>query len=375
MLHPWLKNLSSLQKPYNILLWVYLAVLITLQCSYYFYQHFQQQKAQHIINQYGEHIATITADQAAGNVLSNNAISLQAIAQNLHARNIASSVVIYNINHNILAQTNTVSPLEAQKLHYYTAPIASNNNIIGSVTIGIASSLLITETQYMPIGMLSLLLIIAILITYVKGRTANPKRSKNNEEKTSISSSTYSAPQTLTQEEMETEQDNRLIFLTLTLHNMDQLYQQLNAEMRQQQLQRIEQHITHAIRLYNGEKHITSSNSMTLCFKQSSDLLHCLFAAQLILQLNHRHPDSMLSVSALIHDKPQEETLSQCISHHRKTHTVLQQQHGLYIQQSIALQLSNKAIFEQADAPHLLRVTTLNDNYQTLLEKQLEQLQ
>lgn len=376
MLHPWLKILSSLHKPYNILFLVSFAVLMTLQCSYYFYQNFQEQKAQHKINQYGEYIAAITADQAAGNVLSNNAISLQAIAQNLHSHNIASSVVIYNINHDILAQTNTVNPLEAQQLHYYTAPIASNNNIIGSVTIGIASSLLITETHYMPIGMLSLLLMTIMLIAFIKGRSAS--NSENSHQKSSDSGSTYSTTEGSTQElveqEVKIEQEENVVFLTLTLHNIDQLYQQLNAEMRQQQLQTVEQHITHAIRLYNGEKHMSSPNTITLCFKKSSDLLHCLFAAQLILQLNHRNTHSLLSISALIHNKPQKETINYYISLNRKIQTVLQQQQGLYIQQAIAQQLSKKASFEQTNVPHLLRVSALNNNYQTLLEKQLKQL-
>ena len=373
MLHPLLTHCSTLKKPYRLLLCIVLSALCTLQLCHYLYSQQQQTLLDNSVEQYGERIAKLTADQVISSILNNDAISLQAVAQNIHSRSIASSVVIYNVSNDILAQTNASNNTPTKDISHHTAPIVSNNNIIGSVTIGISASSLMTPEDHHITFTLTILLLIAMGYFYIKGRQAPLKESIDNtpnKQKDDIQ-----APLETEQEVIKTEENT--FFLTIKVHNINQLYQQLNAELRQQQLLILEQHVLHAINLYGGEKHLVNNDSMTLSFEKAEDILNTLFSAELILQLNTQTKDSIIVLSAFIQHKNSKDTFYQILDCARKAFATATPKQGLFINATLSnnQQLNTRVLLDSCDSPKIFRVASLKESYQKLLDKQLQKLQ
>lgn len=371
MLHPLLNHFSTLQKPYRLLLWIALSALCTLQLCHYLYSQQQQALLNNSVEQYGERIAKLTADQVISSILNNDAISLQAVAQNIHSRSIASSVVIYNISNDILAQTNPSHHAAANDIRHHTAPVVSNNNIIGSVTIGISAASLTTPSDR-PISLtLTLLLLIAMGCFYIKGRQSHHKEvASNTQIKDDLHVSPESTPSTI-------DTNINTFFLTLKIHNINQLYQQLNAELRQQQLLILEQHISDAINLYGGKKHVINYDSVTLSFEKTEDILNTLFSAELILQLNTQTQDSIIILSALIQHQNTDDTLYHSLDCARKSFSITTPQHGLFINAALSNneQLNSRVVLDTCESPKIFRIASLTQSYQKLLDKQLQKLQ
>lgn len=368
MLQPFFKLCSALQKPYCLLIAVAFSALLTLQLCHYIYQQQQQTLINGTVTQYGERIAKLTANQVISSILNNDAISLQAIVQNIYAQSTASSVIIYNINNDILAQTSHTNDTISETTSHHTAPIVSNNNIIGSVTIGVSANAFITPPNNTINLIISLLLLVAIVYFYIKGRAIKPR---SHEEPNHTSTTTTT---TISEDFVTTPTST--FFLTLNIHNIDTLYRQLNAELRQQQLQQLEQHITHAINLYGGEKHVVHHDSITLSFENAEDILNTLYSAQLILQLNQKTDHSIIALTAFIQHQDTEDTLYHSLDCAKKSFCNTQKQ-GLFVSATLSQneQLNTRARLENCDSPKICRISALKENYQNLLDKQLQQLQ
>jgi hypothetical protein len=175
----------------------------------------------------------------------------------------------------------------------------------------------------------------------------------------------------------QTQREQRTLFITFKLNNIEHLFQQLSAESQQQQLLSLQNIITHGTQLYGGKKHLITHDSITLCFTQVEDIMKVVFAGQLILLHHQRHAHAVITLSALIHENLTDETLLQCLDYNRKANSTTLQQAGLFIQHHLAHRqsLAKKTQLEACSAPHLLHITQLQENHQKLIENQLKQLQ
>jgi hypothetical protein len=337
--------------------------------AHYIHAHQQQQFVTNATDQYGEQIAKLTADQVVSSLLNNDAISLQAIARNVSTQSVASSVIIYDLKHKILAQANNTAP-ETDNTHHHTSPVVSNNNIIGSVTIGISPLSLSSDTPDTLTPILSILLLITSIGIYIKGSkdqaiitTDKPASNKKIDVTPTVTTS------------VDKDSSKSTILLTLNIHNIDQLYRQLNAELRQQQFQELESNISHAINLYGAKKISSSHNGLTLSV--DGDIACALFTAELILRLNQRSKNSIISLNALMQAQKSEESLLSTLDSARKSIHSTNKQHCLFISKDLADKhaVKDKATLTDSDTPKILEVTTLKETHKNLLNKQLAQLQ
>jgi uncharacterized membrane protein affecting hemolysin expression len=367
MLQSFFKLCSTLQKPYCLLIAISFSALFTLQLCHYIYQQQQQTLMSDTVTQYGERIAKLTADQVISSILNNDAISLQAIVQNIHTESTAHSVIIYNINNDILAQTSHATGSPQQDLSHHTAPIVSNNNIIGSATISISAASFTTPLNSTFNFILSLLLLMAIICFFLKGRNVQKLSHSDDNDNHHITTPSNDAA-----EEIRTS----TFFLTLKLHNIETLYKQLNAELRQQQLQLLEKYIAHAMSLYGGEKHVIHHDGITLSFDKAENILNTLYSGKLILQLNEQSEHSIITLTAFIQHQETEDTLCQSLDSAKKSFCHTQKQ-GLFVSTTLSknTQLNTHAQLEDCESPKIVRIRALQENYQHLLDKQLQQLQ
>lgn len=368
MSHPLFKHCCNLQKPYSILLWVALTALVVLQLSHYRYTWQQQQLAANIASQYGERIAKLTADQVVSKLLNHDAISLQTTAQSISTKSVATSVVIYDINHDILAQANNSQKPETLDTHHYTSPVVSNNNIIGSVTIGVSPSSLVNDSSDSITLIISFLLLLAMVVIYSKGKGPSAANEADTKDTPEI------APQVALAEESDTQYPT---LLTLHIQNTDKLYQQLNAELRSQQFNALEHIISHTMQLYGAEKQWVGHDSITLSFTNERDVCNAVFTGELILRLNQTSADSIISLNGLIQTQADGENFLCTLDSAKKCLGNKSKQHCLFISKHLSTQndLHTKVIFADSPSTKMVEVSDLKGNYKVLLNKQLSQLQ
>jgi uncharacterized membrane protein affecting hemolysin expression len=370
-----LKKLTPTTGNYRLpALMVMISLGILLLTSYLFSQQ-QQNTASGFIDQYGESIAKLTADRVASSTLNQDAISLQAIAQNISNQSIATSVVIYTIDNTILAQANDTNTSIQQTISHFTSPIVSSNNIIGSVTIGISPALFLIPPQLPITLILSILLVTCLAITYYKNQRQLqiPFINKPVEE---------SEPTSIldTNTDLDNSAPSTTILLTLKIQNLGILYQQLNGESRKQQLKQLEKSINHALTLYNGNRLITTSDSITLGFNHKGDdnIFNALYSGELILKLNEKTPSSIIILNAMIQIEDSNDSLSHTLDSARKCSSATENKHALFITQTLidTYQLDARLALENVpNSSGTLKISHLKGHYKVLLENQLNQLQ
>jgi hypothetical protein len=370
--------LKKLTPPIGIyrlpVLMVMVSLGILLVTSSLFTQQ-QQDTTSSFIDQYGESIAKLTADRVASSALNQDAISLQAIAQNISNQSIATSVIIYAIDNTILAQANDTNTSVQQAISHYTSPIISSNNIIGSVTIGISPALFLIPPQLPITLILSILLVTGLAITYYKNQ-----RQLQNPLTTHATEEDGAAPLLDSQTSSNNSAPSNTILLTLKIQNLGAIYQQLNGESRKQQLEQLEKSIHHALTLYNGNRLITTSDSITLGFNHKGDdnIFNALYSGELILKLNEKTPSSIIILNAMIQIEDSNDSLSHTLDSARKCSSATENKHELFITQSLidAYQLDARLVLESVpNSSGTLKISHLKGHYKVLLENQLNQLQ
>lgn len=370
-----LKKLTPAKGTYRLpALMVMISLGILLATSYLFTQQ-QQDSTSNFIDQYGESIAKLTADRVASSAVKQDAISLQAIAQNISNQSIATSVIIYAIDSTILAQANDINASTQQAISHYTSPIVSSNNIIGSVTIGISPTLFSIPPQLPITLILSIFLVISLTITYYK-----------NQRQLQTPLTTHPAEENDPARQLDNHTDinnptpSTTILLTLKIQNLGALYQQLNGESRKQQLEQLEKSINHALTLYNGNRLITTSDSITLGFnhKSGENIFNALYSGELILKLNEKTPSSIIILNAMIQIEDSNDPLSHTLDSARKCSSATENKHELFITQALidTYQLDARLALENVpNSSGTLKITHLKGHYKVLLENQLSQLQ
>ena len=372
---------SATHRPYRIVILIATAALIAWSANHAVQSLKHEQTLGYIINQYGENMTALATEQLANSVQNSDAISSQAIAHRIALKAGIASVLVYDNANQILAQSihsakhdNPVSNIE------YTAPILSSENIIGSVTIVInASSLIKNESSHIEAFVISGLLL-CILFCFIKdyiqsknnlGRTPENHTSKNMPtEPNHILNEEHSAP--------TTKRHNNIIYLTITIHNIDTLYRQLNGELRQQQMQLLEKNVQHAISLYHGKKLIIDNNKILLVFNEDGqeNVVNAIYSAQLLIALHQKCSKSMITMSGLIQESNAGEIVNKTLGNVR---SLLKDQSPYSTHIETAMfekhQLSQRLLYKENETENFsTEITGLKEHYQQLLDNQLTQL-
>lgn len=376
-------------RPYRIAICVVTAALIAWSTYYYVQSTHNQQVISHIVDQYGEDITALASEQLTSSILNNDAISSQAIAHTIAFKTGVSSVIVYDNTHQILAQSiKAIENPISTPAKEYTAPILSSENIIGFISIAVNSSSFTDETENFIAPAVIIILLFCILFFLAKDLSQPQEAEHKTESKKRDGADTANTAQhKQTTNSLENSQaDNaaltnrhdNIIYLTITIHNIDTLYRQLNGELRQQQMQLLERNVLHTVSLYHGKKMIADNDKIILAFNDNGkeNITNAIYSARLLIALHQQCNKSMITMSGLIQESGKEKELNKTLDNVRllfknqtpystyiETNMIKKHQ----LQQYITYNENNEDAFST-------EISGLTTHYQQLVDNQLTQL-
>lgn len=379
---------------YRLLAAVSMALLLaTAACSFIYLQQLEK-AGQHSAQLYGESMAHLAAEQSANSTFDKDPISLQAIARKIARKPAIVSLIIYDNNNQILAQLNGQAGAIINKpgtVAFFTAPIVASDNVIGSITLGVAPSRLQGEP---PLSILAsvhgVLLVLTLLffwlarkhtdtsvLTGVAANTTSNTTAITTTQTTELATEPATgAASESTAAPLPAQPEQTAIYLLLHIKNTHVLYQQLNAESRQQQFDILEQHIQQAAKLYNGKIASVSEDSVVLSFigDDSDSIYNALYSGELILKLNQQKSRSMMVINGFI-QRAHATSLGADMCDTQKG--IEQKTHQLFIDNGLlsTYHLDSHLDTEALPGSQLVMIQQFKGSYATLLENQLAQLQ
>jgi hypothetical protein len=369
---------SATHRPYRMAILIATAALIAWGANHYVQSANHQKTVNHIVDKYGENMTSLATEQLTNSVLNSDAISSQAIAHTIALKAGISSVIVYDNTNQILAQSiNPITNHTSVTHQEYTAPILSGENIIGSTSIIIDSSSF-TETSHSITGpLVTLILLLYILFCFFKDAMQAKQKTTpdNNLTPATVKNQKILAPAKST---LTNIQQEPIIYLTITVHNIDTLYRQLNGELRQQQMQLLNRNMQHAINLYNGKKLIADKHKIILVFNEhgENNIANAIYSAQLLIALHQQCSKSLITMSGLIQESSKEKELNKTLDNVR---ALLKDQspYSSHIETEMIEkhQLNQRLIYKvEEPGSFSTEITTLKEHYQELLDNQLAQL-
>ncbi len=361
---------AGLLAPQSILLAAVIALLFTLFTSWNYNRQLSQ-TTENTINHYGQSIVTLAADQAAFTGFEKDPISLQAVTRNIAEKSAVITVIAYDIENTILAQT---SLNEDKPLTHFTAPVTISNHIAGSITIGIDTEQLIGKSNQLGLLLTTLLLIATIIICYRKclkqHDTPIKKEINNTLSPNDVDTMTHS---------LQNNEAYQKTILIIQLTNVNEIYQQLNAESRKQQLDSLEEIIKPVLSLYNGNIVTITNDSIILDFNKPSkdNTFNALCAGHLIININQKQPKSFITINAIVQENHQDQSLNNALKQGQQNSSIKLEPNQLAIQNILVDEFDlgkRLAVEEDEVRSHIKIVKAFKGNYANLIDNQLSNL-
>jgi hypothetical protein len=369
---------SATHRPYRMAILIATAALIAWSANHYVQSANHQKAVNHIVDKYGENMTSLATEQLTNSVLNSDAISSQAIAHTIALKAGIASVIVYDNTNQILAQSiNPITNHTSVTNKEYTAPILSGENIIGSTSIIIDSSSFTETSHSIAEPLVTIILLLYILFCFFKDAMQSKQKiaPDNNLTPATVRNQNNETPEKPTRTNVQQEP---IIYLTITVHNIDTLYRQLNGELRQQQMQLLERNMQHAINLYNGKKLIADNHKIILVFNENGEnnIANAIYSAQLLIALHQQCSKSLITMSGLIQESSKEKELNKTLDNVR---ALLKDQspYSSYIETDMIEkhQLNQRLIYKAVEPGSFsTEITTLKKHYQELLDNQLAQL-
>ncbi len=248
-------------------------ISIVFMGTYYFHIK-QHQLLSSAEKQYGESITQLIAEQIAPQLINHDAISLQAVSQKTVDSTAIVSLIIYDINNHILAQADkNINNEYLEDIQHFTTPIISSNNIIGSVTISLTTALYQSQlgiSSLLPKTLLLLLAIIILMVLVLLAILTKGTKKIDHKDEENIKSKQHVSIKPDDQKSSPTTFPTDLVTLTLSINNIEMLYQQLNAELRIQQLSNLNSQLQKALKLYGGKLISNTGEMLVIGFESTN---------------------------------------------------------------------------------------------------------
>ncbi len=358
-------------------------ISIVFMGTYYFHIK-QHQLLSSAEKQYGESISQLIAEQIAPQLINHDAISLQAVSQKTVDSTAIVSLIIYDINNHILAQADkNINNEYLEDIQHFTTPIISSNNIIGSVTISLTTALYQSQlgiSSLLPKTLLLLLVIIILMVLVLLAILTKGTKKIDHKDEENIKSKQHASIKPDNQESSHTKFPTDLVTLTLSINNIEMLYQQLNAELRIQQLSNLNSQLQKALKLYGGKLISNTGEMLVIGFESTNkeNILKAIYSGMLLLELNKNSDHSIILFGLMIQStahyaKDEDTNLPEYIDNayrYKPDNTEILIEKSLYeeydLKEKIEVSNQNQAI---------ITITSLDKQCQSLINKQLEQLQ
>ncbi len=322
----------------------------------------QNEKTSHLFDQHGKSLATHIAESISQHIVDNDIISIQATLQRVAQQVTAESIIVYDINHSILAQFASNTPIKATQLKHYTAQIITGERTSGSVSVSLDAN----QAGVLSVWLLVPTLILLLLTPMLGAQSFTLKKPNDN-------SSPKETPITNTMNHLNG------YFVFIKIINWDILFQQLNAESRIAHLGQLEAMILKVCELYRSQLIANTDDGFIIAARDNhqESALHAFYSAQLILQLNTNNPDAMLELKLAIQKMESGTPFHHSLEDAQKLLSAKSSQGELFIHREITqtTHFNSYAELDDDNEYNLIAVKELTQTYKELLDKQVQQLQ
>ncbi|MGH1440139.1 MAG: hypothetical protein ACRBBR_08530 [Cellvibrionaceae bacterium] len=244
-----------------------------------------------LIDAYGDSLSKLASSQLKVPMSANNLIGLQSVLNDLIKQDRVINAVVYNIDNKISVQAGEIRDIDINTTNAYTSPINLDDALLGSLTINIDNKI---NNNYWLIIILLLLIAASPLIflrkqpSYREPRTAQKEQSEKTD--------TADIANT-------TKQDYQILTL-IEFSNLERLYKQLNAEARNNEIEKLRLASQKILTLYSGKVVSASTQTLTISF-ESKDKKDCLSNAVCFSYLLAKTKEAqqwLLDFSIFIHE-------------------------------------------------------------------------
>ncbi len=321
-------------------------------------------RQQHILfDDYGDSLSHLMADQLAVVMSNHNLIGLQSLLKEMTQYKDISNATVYDVDNTIIVQAGNLSNQGRDNNKIITSAITLDNALLGSLTVTV------NNRVNLPISLITLLLISTLLPTILLF-FKTPIVALANRDHLHIKPEVKSPPS-------KTSAPGQSV-LVLHIHTLDKLFQQLNAEARQQQFLQFQDRLKKLLTLYSGDYLSASRDGLIIGFNNTealSRLFNALCCAQLLQETNERQ-SSLLQFSAIVYEANRCLDLSEGLLPFRQLLNSTANQSGLFIN-NISLEcagLRERLQLQPLQGSNFTKVTGFSGNHRALLENQLTHL-
>lgn len=343
--------------------------------------------------QYGRALADLGARQAIDATLNHDLISLQVILSDIAENPDVANATIHDVENNLLVQAGPpsgTSRLREVKQQQFTAPITLHNSIAGYITVSLdltnASS--VQYQLYWLFGFMAVLLIALTLCALYFGRSWNVPLNVPRPSIPIVDTPPKPQPEALAGTPSATSRAFPRVELIVHFHNLRELASQLDSKSFRGISRGIEEQFKGILALYAGHLIQLDANQARLAFPnpqtQPDAAFQALCSAKLLLTLNRKRTHFPLRTSALIIQRDSDseilKNLQYQLAESDEYNYLLQNasdgsllmEARLIADDAFAAKVEQVAIDEFED---VVEIVALSEQYEHLLEKQLEQLQ
>ncbi len=329
--------------------------------------HSQQQQ---ILAAYGNTTSQLATSQLSVSMGNNNLIGLQSLLNDLVKQERVVNAIIYDVDNKIIVQSGNIDTLTPESHKAFTVPITLDNTILGSLTITFDSQ--ITKNHWLILLLaLTAILPIAISLFLIVKRTPDKPLSEHKITK---------ATEILTDTPIDTPAvkiANRSL-LVVHIHTLDKLYQQLNAEARQKQFNKLQITIKKVLTLYSGKQVAVSPDCIILSF-EDSDMTACSFSALCCAHLLREYSEQqqwLIHLSAILYSEKDDFDAAYNLPILRQYLNTVKKSGELLITAHLVdnSNLNKRLQLEDSNQNNFKKVIGFSDNYENLLKNQLSHL-
>ncbi|MAZ88804.1 MAG: hypothetical protein CL693_14285 [Cellvibrionaceae bacterium] len=365
---------------------LFIISITTLICLLLSTSLLQQQHHQRLdlrTDHYGDALASLAAKQATDATLNHDLVSLQVTVSDVARNPHVLSTTIHDVENNLLVQAGdspNTGDYQQTEHHSYTAAITLHDSVAGYVTVTIDSRALYQQQDdtwlLALLGMAAALLVLSVLNA----------RQQNDQPVSDKQESAPSAPSEADTEIRHSGQKPIIIHLSYRCLNWPTLTRQLSRTLKQQLFEELEGHLSGINALYSGKISLAQEDSIELQFTGDdigNTTFRAICASQLFFNLLQKGCASIeLQYSAAIYRSDRAQSLKQHIHNHRRLQQLQmtldkQANHSLLLDgQDCATSQLLQRVQVKTDLvdEHWFAVEGLQPSYQTLLDKQAQQL-
>lgn len=332
----------------------------------------EQQKS--LLESYALTLNQVNTEQLAILISGKNLIALQAKINQLSQQDRVLEAVIYNVDNQILVQSGRSQTSTAEYKEYSHA-ITLDQNLLGTLNITLDTQL--QSPSYF--GLLIFLLcggFCLLIFSLWQARIVGINHSAAKPQKADIIEESKENPR----QSGKADNPCHRILAMIKLGAMNTLFEQLNAQSRNQQLELLEDALVKVVKLYSGEIVAIDKDSALLDFKSNSLTDACFQAvccAHLLQQTAVRQKWFLQPQVTISSAKASSDIAGRLIQSHR-IHNNQEQQPILLIERDIVKnsELEKRVDFGvQGEAEEIfVSFKAFHKGYHQLLENQLDRV-